>query len=1043
MTACGALYPWGAPNITAASDGSTTSSTLTSATNYAAPTTFTTQSYGQTLAYNSWLGVTQTTGLNGEQLSVYYDLVGRPITTVSPYGAQMQYSYATSLPFQQVQTGPNGFTRTTLDGLGRTVRVERGYSASNLQSVVDTVYAPSACSPLGKIQKVSAPYPSGQSASTWTVYSYDGIGRTLSTVQPDGASTTSYSYAGNVTTVIDPAGKWKQYTNDAQGNLVTVTEPDPANQPGGTVTTSYSYDWMKHLSGVTMPRAGATQTRSFVYSDAGLLTSATNPENGTVLYYYNADNTLQYKHDAKGQDAVYTYDSKKRVTMVQRYPSGKNNAEDTCQQVTYTYDTNPLNAAFSQNATGRLTTAQYATCVSGHSFSAADMYSYHPAGAVTAKQMRVVKCLYDDDGHYACPVAPLEVDYTYDTMGQVASYGGRVYGSDGMGRHVSLGVPQAPNCQYPYGTINNQVQNGQYDFAGRLTSMQYEYVSGDYTTSCDSGSETDYSYVYQTESRTYNAATGSLTSIAWSPVSAIGYSFGGGSLQYVYPAAQNNGQIAQMVDSLSGETVTYQYDALKRLVSACSSLNNCGTAPTNFQYDGFGNLTSKTLAGVTSGIPVNAGTNQLSNAFYDANGNMTSGSGVTMAYDVANRVKSASPTSGGTEYYGYSADNKRVWRLKADGVTEEWTLYGVRGERLGVYQWGGLQEHFDNNGNWTNDTASFSVLRTSVWFDGRLVQENGNWTMTDRLGTNRAGGARFLPYGEETSSTANDRTKFGTYNRDGFTGLDYADQRYYASSYGRFNTVDPSPESFHPTTPASWNRYSYVVGDPVNHSDRRGLDCTDPEDPCYCDPDNGCYDPCRPIADAAVGDPSWRLLPKANDSCGDPGPPVGPTPPSPPPTCTVSLFERGVPSPLSPGIHTYLEVTDPATGLDDVLESGPSNHPRNPFGNWGQNLGYIEPVSSGQFLGGTNPATNQKLAVDAGASVCDQVNALLGDIKSYDQNPVNYKPVPKSGSGYYNSNSFTFTLLFDIGLVGSSGSGVFPSPSAWAPGWGLFVPGLH
>ncbi len=129
---------------------------------------------------------------------------------------------------------------------------------------------------------------------------------------------------------------------------------------------------------------------------------------------------------------------------------------------------------------------------------------------------------------------------------------------------------------------------------------------------------------------------------------------------------------------------------LKRLVSACSSPNNCGTAPTSFQYDGFGNLTSKTLVGVTSGIPVNAGMNQLSNAFYDANGNMMSGAGVTMAYDVANRVRSASPASGGTEYYGYSAENKRVWRLKADGVTEEWTLYGARGERLGVYQWAGV-----------------------------------------------------------------------------------------------------------------------------------------------------------------------------------------------------------------------------------------------------------------------------------------------------------------------------------------------------------------
>jgi RHS repeat-associated protein len=232
---------------------------------------------------------------------------------------------------------------------------------------------------------------------------------------------------------------------------------------------------------------------------------------------------------------------------------------------------------------------------------------------------------------------------------------------------------------------------------------------------------------------------------------------------------------------------------------------------------------------VTSAIAVNAGTNQLSNAFYDANGNMTSGAGVTLTYDVGNRVRSASPASGGTEYYGYAADNKRMWRLKADGVTEEWTLYGKSGEKIGVYQWTGLQEQSDTQGNWTGDTAGFTALRTSLWFDGRLMQENGSWTMGDRLGTNRAGGARFLPYGEETSSTANDRVKFGTYNRDGLTGLDYADQRYYASTYGRFNSPDPYAGSAGPRVPGSWNRYMYVLGDPVNLSDRHGthLDCDD------------------------------------------------------------------------------------------------------------------------------------------------------------------------------------------------------------------------
>ena len=135
---------------------------------------------------------------------------------------------------------------------------------------------------------------------------------------PDGASATTYSYLGNQTTVTDPAGKWKTFTSDVLGNLTTVLEPDPANQPGGTLTSSYTYDWMKHLVGVSMPRAGATQTRTFVYDSAGRMTSATNPENGTVSYTYNSDNTLQYKHDAKGQDTVPISTAKPAIRITGR-----------------------------------------------------------------------------------------------------------------------------------------------------------------------------------------------------------------------------------------------------------------------------------------------------------------------------------------------------------------------------------------------------------------------------------------------------------------------------------------------------------------------------------------------------------------------------------------------------------------------------------------------------------------------------------------------------------------------------------------------------
>jgi len=152
-----------------------------------------------------------------------------------------------------------------------------------------------------------------------------------------------------------------------------------------------------------------------------------------------------------------------------------------------------------------------------------------------------------------------------------------------------------------------------------------------------------------------------------------------------------------------------------------------------------------------------------------------------------------------------------------------------RGEKIGVYQ-AVLTEHFDDSDppEYTFDSLAFTTLRESVWFDGRLLSEGGNPVLSDRLGTNRAGSAKFTAYGEEMgTSTSNDRTKFGTYNRDGFTGLDYADQRFYASSYGRFNSPDPySAEeggTDDPSDPGSWNSYAYVGGDPANFYDPEGL----------------------------------------------------------------------------------------------------------------------------------------------------------------------------------------------------------------------------
>jgi YD repeat-containing protein len=79
-----------------------------------------------------------------------------------------------------------------------------------------------------------------------------------------GASVSPYTYQGNQTTQTDPAGKWKTFTSDAIGNLITVTEPDPTL---GTDVTNYTYNAANQLLTVTMPRSTGTQTRSFQCQD--------------------------------------------------------------------------------------------------------------------------------------------------------------------------------------------------------------------------------------------------------------------------------------------------------------------------------------------------------------------------------------------------------------------------------------------------------------------------------------------------------------------------------------------------------------------------------------------------------------------------------------------------------------------------------------------------------------------------------------------------------------------------------------------------------
>ena len=129
-----------------------------------------------------------------------------------------------------------------------------------------------------------------------------------------------------------------------------------------------------------------------------------------------------------------------------------------------------------------------------------------------------------------------------------------------------------------------------------------------------------------------------------------------------------------------------------------------------------------------------------------------------------------------------------------------------------------------------------------------------NYTATDQLGsprviTNALGQVTsrrdFLPFGEELSpdgnyrktsdkygATDSVRQRFTGYQKDTETGLDFAEARYYNNQHGRFTAVDPLLASGKSANPQTFNRYAYVLGNPLKQTDPTGLQVGSSLKPC-------------------------------------------------------------------------------------------------------------------------------------------------------------------------------------------------------------------
>ncbi len=711
------------------------------------------------------------------------------------------------------------------DGFGRTTQ-SRQYETATQYILTEKKY-----DALGRVSAASNPYrPALGESLVWTQTAYDALGRVSSMTKPDGAK--SYTlYDGARTLVTDPAGVQRLSRTDALGRLVEVWEVRTPDEATGTeqvsfpvpeglkipkvfagYKSSYSYDLLGNLTAVTqrIGTSSTSQERLFVYDSLSRLTSATNPESGTIGYRYDAGGNLILKIDSRPGGAAlpncsipygggnvatcYEYDILNRV-KTRTYNDGTPN-------VTYSYDDTNVT-----NSTGRLTSVR----------NGASVYNYNAFD----EQGQVTSSSQTTDGQ------TYTMGYEYNLAGHLTK---QIYPSK---RSVVTSYDRA-------GRINSV--EGQ---SGVLYASSLSYTAHGAVASMTLGNRlTEHTFF---NSRLQPTQIGLGTSATDSSKLQLDYTYGvfvGGKLD----ATKNNGDVQSQRITLPGLDVTqsYEYDSLNRLQSArevnnaapCRDQNN---APTDcwkqvYKYDRYGNRTfdagttfpslSPNLTDMVSNPKVDAATNRLvedqdgdprKDYQYDAAGNVIRNAmGQTFAYNAENKQTSynggANINTGGANYY-YDGDGRRVKKVTSSGTTI--FVYDAMGQLVAEY---------------SNEAPLPGAGGTKYLTNDHLGSPRA---VTDQLGK-VVSRHDYAPFGEEimmgrTGEYKQDsvRQQFTGQERDLESGLDYFEARYYSSTQGRFTSIDPLASSATLSDPQTWNRYAYVLNNPLKFNDPTGMVATD------------------------------------------------------------------------------------------------------------------------------------------------------------------------------------------------------------------------
>ncbi|MFN8282157.1 MAG: FG-GAP-like repeat-containing protein [Chitinophagales bacterium] len=736
-----------------------------------------------------------TTAWNGTALETRtvittYDPTGRfTLTAKNPLGHTSIKTYDPALGFELTEKDPNGLTKKMeYDAFGRVTKEispDGNWQTMDYRKCGNGINCPPNAVHLIYTQSsVSGP----------TIQYYDILNREIQTNQ------TSFD------------GKWiiQQNTFDNRGYLITKSLP--YHQDSIPVFIQKQYDLLGRETQIIQP---GNRIDSIVYQGRTTITI-----------------------NAKGQKKTALKDAKENVIRI---------TDELGNQVNYQYDVfgKPVKTI---DPNGNTITIKYDVHGNKTEMNDPDMglykYTYNSFGELISQvdpKQQTTTLEYDLLGRMKKRTDPDGVStFTYDnkpygigSLGSISSYNGFAYdvSYDTLSRKISEKE-----------TIDTALYNLSYlyDYASRVAQITYPsgykvnqvYNNNSYLTEIRqvTGNKllwkaNKYNAFNQLESQQYG---NNVTTIShFDPLTRylvnIYTTKPGKTLQNLDYSYDALGNLTQRKNEITQHQEDFTYDKLNRLIKS----QTLGGNSVDVTYDPLGNITYKSDVGYYTYGSVNNGPHRLKSINQTTNQCIASLL-VNTSYNAFNKVKEISKDSTKVDVY-YDASQQRVLQKMYNGDTLVRTkvyvgkLYEKEIKRNGTKETNYI---FGPEGVVaTYEVYSNGTKNLNYWHKDHL----GSIVMTTNDSAQVTYEANFDAWGKRLSASYGAiADSFVLAFERGFTGHEHYDMfdlidmngRIYDPILGRFLSPDPYIQDF--SNLQSFNRYSYVLNNPLSYTDPTG-----------------------------------------------------------------------------------------------------------------------------------------------------------------------------------------------------------------------------